>query len=113
VVILLLLLALFAFAYGGSSRFSSGRVRATPAERVPDAVGLGSPYASAGIRRAGLAPVVRWCAAGSFPEYMVARQSPAAGAIVPKGSRVRLFLVPALSNGVRHPSCPSFVGTRP
>ena len=112
-IILLLLLVLFAFAYRGSSTVSSGTVRATPAERVPDVAGLASPYASAHIRRRGLVPIVRWCAAGSFPEYMVTRQMPAAGAIVPKGTRVRLFLVPALSNGVRHLRCNRFVRTRP
>jgi hypothetical protein len=56
---------------------------------------------------------MRWCVGGSFVEYGIARQSPAAGLIVPPGTRVRLFLVPALSQGVRHPKCNRFVGTRP
>jgi beta-lactam-binding protein with PASTA domain len=112
-VLLLLLLAVFGFTYGGSASVETGTTAAVPAERVPSVVGLASPYAGNRIRSAGLAPVSRWCAGGSFPGYAVARQRPAAGAVVPKGSPVRIFLVPAVGQGDRHPSCSRFVRARP
>jgi hypothetical protein len=46
-------------------------------------------------------------------EYAVARQSIAAGMVVPRGSQVRIFLVPALNSGLKHPPCNSFAPTRP
>jgi hypothetical protein len=46
-------------------------------------------------------------------EYAVARQSIAGGTVVPRGSRVRIFLVPALNSGVKHPPCNSFAPIRP
>jgi hypothetical protein len=44
---------------------------------------------------------------------MVARQSIAAGTVLPRGSRVRIFLVPALGSGVKHPPCNSFAPAHP
>jgi hypothetical protein len=79
---------------------------------VPAVTGIYAQYAEQRLRHAGLVPDKRWCRALAI-EYAVGRQVPATGTIVPRGSRVRLFLVPALGSGVRHPPCNSFAATRP
>jgi hypothetical protein len=117
VAILLVLLALFGLVLGGvgsGSSSSSGSVRAAPvpAATVPSVTGAYGRYAVPRLRAAGLVPVQRWCRARAV-EYAVARQSIAGGTVVPRGSRVRIFLVPALNSGVKHPPCNSFAPTRP
>jgi beta-lactam-binding protein with PASTA domain len=109
VIILLLLIALLGFASGSSG---SATARAVPAARVPDVGGLYTQYAVRRIAGAGLVAMRRWCSVPSS-QYAVVRQRPGAGAIVPRGTRVRLFLVPALGSGVRHPACRTFVNSRP
>jgi beta-lactam-binding protein with PASTA domain len=110
IIILLLLLAFFGFSSG--PRSGGVTTYSVPARSVPDVRGLASPYAEQHLRRAGFVPVRRWCTVRSNV-YAVARQQPAAGAAVPRGARVRLFLVPALGQGIRHPPCKLFAGSRP
>jgi len=110
IIILLLLLAFFGFS--SSPTYTTGLGTATPT-RVPNVVGVAAPSAERLVRRAGLVPVERWCAVPSPGGYAVARQSPTAGSPLHPGTRVRLFLVPALGQGVRHPPCNSFVGSQP
>jgi beta-lactam-binding protein with PASTA domain len=112
VTILLLLLVLFGFAYGGSGSFSSGTTAAVPAARVPAVTGLYPQYADRALRKAGLVPRHRFCTVAS-QQYAVVRQRPRAGAVVPRKTSVRLFLVPALGSGVRHPLCRTFANSRP
>jgi hypothetical protein len=115
VALLLILLALFGLVIGGAgSGSSSGSVQAqpVPAATVPSVTGSYGRYAVPRLRAAGLVPVRRWCRARAV-EYAVARQSAAAGTVVPRGSRVRIFLVPALGSGVKHPPCNSFAPARP
>jgi hypothetical protein len=115
VALVLILLALFGLLIGGSgSRSSSGSVQAqpVPAATVPSVTGSYGRYAVPRLRAAGLVPVQRWCRARAV-EYAVARQSVAAGTVVPRGSRARIFLVPALGSRVKHPPCNSFAPARP
>jgi hypothetical protein len=117
VALLLVLLALFGFVLGGvgsGSTSSSQSMQAQPvrAATVPSVSGSYGRYAVPRLRAAGLVPVQRWCPARAV-EYMVARQSIAAGTVLPRGSRVRIFLVPALGSGVKHPPCNSFAPAHP
>jgi beta-lactam-binding protein with PASTA domain len=117
VALLLVLLALFGFVFAGvgsGSTSSSRSVQAqpVPAATVPSVTGSYGRYAVPRLRAAGLVPVQRWCRARAV-EYMVARQSIAAGTVLPRGSRVRIFLMPALGSGVKHPPCNSFAPAHP
>jgi beta-lactam-binding protein with PASTA domain len=118
VALILVLLAMLGGVFAawgiGSGSSSSGRVQAEtiPAAEVPTVTGLREQSAQQRLRSAGLVPVERWCRARAV-EYAVGRQSIAAGTVVPRGTRVRLFLVPALGSGVKHPPCNSFAPTRP
>jgi beta-lactam-binding protein with PASTA domain len=118
VALLLVLLALFGFVFAGvgsGSTSSSRSVQAqpVPAATVPSVTGSYGRYAVPRLRAAGLVPVQRRCRAPRAVEYMVARQSIAAGTVLPRGSRVRIFLVPALGSGVKHPPCNSFAPAQP
>ena len=115
--LLLILLALFGFvfaAWGSGSSSNSGPVQAEtiPAAEVPAVTGLYARYAERRLRRAGLVPVERWCTARA-QEYAVARVVPAEGTVVPRGVHVRVYLVPALNSGVKHPPCNSFAAAKP
>ena len=115
--VLLILLALFGLVFGAwatSSSSSSGRGQAQriPAAEVPAVTGIYPQDAEQLLRAAGLVPVERWCTAKA-PEYVVKRVVPAEGTVVPRGVRVRMYLVPALSSGVKHPLCSTFVAAAP
>jgi beta-lactam-binding protein with PASTA domain len=114
IILLLALLGGVIAAWSTGSSSSSGPVReqTIPAAQVPLVTGIYPQYAERRLRAAGLVPVERWCHARAV-EYAVARQSVSAGSVVPRGTRIRLFLVPALGSGVKHPPCNSFAPTRP
>lgn len=111
ILLLLALLGVFA-GWGSGSSSGSAQAQKIPAATVPTVTGIYPQYAAKSLRAAGLVPVERWCRARAV-EYMVGRQSIAAGIVVPRGTRVRLFLVPALGSGVKHPPCNSFAPTPP
>jgi hypothetical protein len=117
VALLVVLLVLFGFLIGGvgsgsTSSSGSGQAQPVPTATVPSVTGSYGRYAVPRLRAAGLVPVQRWCRARAV-EYAVARQSIAAGKVVARGSQVRIFLVPALGSGVKHPPCKSFAPARP
>jgi len=116
VALLLVLLGLFSFVLAGWSGSPTVapnlKAEPVPAATVPSVVGSYGPYAAPRLRAAGLVPVQSWCLARAS-EYAVARQSIPAGTVVPRGSRVRIFLVPALGSGVKHPPCNSFAPAPP
>jgi hypothetical protein len=114
ILVLLALLGVFAAWGTSSSRSESGSAQAEtiPAASVPAVTGIYPRYAKRQLRAAGLVPVERWCRTRAV-EWAVERQSIAAGTVVPRGTRVRLFLVPALGSGVKHPPCNSFAAISP
>ena len=115
ILVLLAFLGIFAaWGTGSSSSSESGSAQAETirAASVPSVTGIYPRYAKRQLRAAGLVPVERWCRTHAV-EWEVGRQSIAAGTVVSRGTRVRLFLVPALGAGVKHPPCNSFTPTSP
>ncbi len=107
IVLLFLLIALVGFTPFSSSSGES-KARAVPATQVPDVTGLASPSAERRVRQAGLVPAKTWCRAPASV-YTVKSQRPASGTTVPRGTRVRLRLVPAQG----HTPCNAYSGARP
>jgi beta-lactam-binding protein with PASTA domain len=115
VALLLIMLALFGFAFftpNHAAPSGGGRAEEIPAATVPTVTGLSTRYAVRRLRAAGLVAEERWCTARAV-EYAVRRVQPREGTVVPRGMRVRLYLVPALGSGVRQPVCKRFVGAKP
>lgn len=115
--LLLILLALFGFAFatwgsGSSSSIEPVQAQTIPAAEVPSVTGLEPRYALRRVRAAGLVPTARWCA-GKVQVYMVGRVVPAEGTVVPRGGRVRIFFLPAHNSGIKPPRCKPYVETRP
>lgn len=112
--LLLMLFALVAFGFpsGTTSVEKTGEVRAVTATRVPNVIGVASPYAERRVRRAGLVPAQTRCRA-SATIWAVKSQRPAGGTTVPRGARVNLGLVPARRQGVHQTPCNSISGPLP